>query len=354
MGRNCNSATGKGRGLLLALRQPPRLPPAPEGIGVLDTPARIHAQREGIAEDLAHPAVVYLASISARSRKTQLDSMRIVARRLGFERVGDVNWPALGRSPMRLAFLHAALRATTPSTGNKCLYVTRSLLLACVRLRQLTRDEYEIARDVLQAFPGQRQRAARYIERDELEKLFAAAQRPHDAGPAYTARDVALLAILFGGGLRRDEASTLDLSSWDGRAGTLRFIGKGNKERTVPMPPAACRAIDDWLKHRGRAAGPLLLAMTRYGWRPTAARLTEAGVYACVKRLAEAAGLASVSPHCFRATYISEMLDIADAITVAQLAGHANVSTTMGYDRRPERSRAEAVGKLRVPYSPDE
>ena len=75
------------------------------------------------------------------------------------------------------------------------------------------------------------------------------------------ARDAAILALLYGSGLRRAEAVGLDISDYDPEGGTLKVRGKGNKERLAHLGDASQAALDAWLFLRGTAPGALFVAI---------------------------------------------------------------------------------------------
>src|SRR4029450_8204021 len=154
-------------------------------------------------------------------------------------------------------------------------------------------------------------------------------------------RDAALLELLYGTGIRVSEAVSLDVDEVDrlvrARAGEpapgLRVLGKGGKERIVPVGSYAQAALDAYLV-RGRpvlaAPGrgtPALFLNTRGG------RLSRQSAWAVLRAVAEKAGItADVSPHTLRHSYATHLLDGgADVRVVQELLGHASVTTTQIY-----------------------
>lgn len=160
----------------------------------------------------------------------------------------------------------------------------------------------------------------------QVERLLA---QPSGDGPA-ALRDRALLELLYSAGLRISELVALDVDDVDLTLRTVRCVGKGRKERIVPIGRPAARAVDALVAH-GRpglqASGPWLLCNQRGG------RLTRQGAWKIVKAYAEGAGLgAVVSPHTLRHSFATHLLDGgADVRVVQELLGHASVNTTQIY-----------------------
>jgi integrase len=154
-------------------------------------------------------------------------------------------------------------------------------------------------------------------------------------------------------GLRRSEVVNLDVSDFDPRTGGLTIRrGKGMKDRMTYLPSGATAAVLDWLELRGDEPGPLLYPVDKAG-RITHRCLTDQAVMFVLQTLAKLAGVAAFSPHDFRRTFITQLLDTgADVITVSRLAGHADPATTAKYDMRGEEVKRQAVAKLKVPYRP--
>ena len=177
----------------------------------------------------------------------------------------------------------------------------------------------------------------------ELAKLFRACAQARESG----VRDAAALALLYGCGLRRSEAVSVDVAAFDGSS--IRVIGKGNKQRQVPIPVAAVAALHAWLELRGSAPGPLLCPVR--GRTVTVRAMSAQAIMTALLRRAADAGVAHLSPHDLRRSYITGLLRAgADLSTVQRLAGHASVTTTTRYDRRGDDEKAKAVQLLHVPY----
>jgi integrase/recombinase XerC len=155
-------------------------------------------------------------------------------------------------------------------------------------------------------------------------------------GPALAAlRDQALAELLYGAGLRVGELVALDVRDVDLAQGEVRVLGKGGKERVVPLPAAARSALVAWLERRRRPGvlgEPLFVALrARRGEGPR--RLDVRDVRRRLARRALEAGLSDrVHPHRLRHSYATHLLDMgADLRAIQELLGHASLSTTQKY-----------------------
>jgi integrase/recombinase XerD len=161
---------------------------------------------------------------------------------------------------------------------------------------------------------------------DQIARLLGA-----PVGEEPTAlRDRALLAVLYDCGVRITELVTLDVDDVDLRDRQVRVLGKGSKERIVPVGRPGAAALEAWLV-RGRPGlapdGPGVFTNHR------GRRLTRQGGWKIIKKHAEAVGLAaSVSPHTLRHSFATHLLEGgADVRVVQELLGHASVATTQIY-----------------------
>ena len=144
------------------------------------------------------------------------------------------------------------------------------------------------------------------------------------------ARDVAILELLYGCGIRVSELAGLNLEDIDLAERWLRVRGKGRKERQVPFPSKAGAALERYLAERKPAGREKAVFLNRKG-----TRLTDRSVRNIVKFYATLlAGDSSVHPHSFRHAYATHLLsDGADLRSIQELLGHARLSTTQQYTR---------------------
>jgi integrase/recombinase XerD len=155
-------------------------------------------------------------------------------------------------------------------------------------------------------------------------------------------RDRAILELLYAGGLRISELVGLDLGDADLYDGLVRVMGKGSKERVVPLGRSAREAVGDYLttgrpQLAGRRRETALFLNARGG------RLTRQGAWLIVRAAGDRAGLQGrLFPHVLRHSCATHMLDRgADIRVVQELLGHASLSTTQVYTKvSPERLRA--------------
>jgi len=206
-------------------------------------------------------------------------------------------------------------------------------------------------------YPRKRRKLPAFLSVSELETLFR-----FEAADFVSARDLAILELLYGSGIRVGELVGLSLSDVNLSEGLLRVRGKGKKERVVPFGQCAASAVVVYLRHRAdqlaKAAGAQRgrgQASTRRGpadsdavfINRTGARLTVRTVQRVVaSRLGAAARLSSVSPHVLRHSFATHLLDAgADLRAVQELLGHASVVTTQIYTHVSLRRLKEAYAR---------
>src|SRR5207247_4338226 len=164
----------------------------------------------------------------------------------------------------------------------------------------------------------------------------AAGTQPRDL------RDRALAELLYGAGLRVSEAVSLECGGVDLENRLVRCLGKGDKERVVPIGRQAAEALRRYLSrgrpHLDRRHRPELFLNAKGG------PLTRAGAFLILRRRAEKAGLdpARVHPHLLRHSFATHLLEGgADLRSVQELLGHADLGTTELYTHVSDRRRRE-------------
>ncbi|MDT8069049.1 MAG: tyrosine recombinase [Terriglobia bacterium] len=179
-------------------------------------------------------------------------------------------------------------------------------------------------------------RLPKALTEDQIDLLLQAT-----AGPSgVDRRDRALLEVLYGTGIRVGELVGLSLGDVEHDTGLLRVLGKGAKERLVPLGRCARAALDEWLDVGGRPQ----MEPERWARRGDAeavflnqrgGRLTRQGVSLVVAGRARRAGLPrSLHPHVLRHSCATHMLAHgADIRVVQELLGHASIATTQVYTR---------------------
>jgi integrase/recombinase XerC len=170
------------------------------------------------------------------------------------------------------------------------------------------------------------------LQPQQLVRLLATLEEAAAGGEPVPVRNRAIVELLYATGVRVGELAGLDVDDLDPDRRTLRVIGKGNKERTVPYGVPAALALDDWLR-RGRPllardnSGPALFLGSRGG------RVDQRQVRELVNRLLEALGDTSASgPHALRHSAATHLLDGgADLRAVQEILGHSSLATTQIY-----------------------
>ncbi|MBD2537014.1 tyrosine-type recombinase/integrase [Nostoc flagelliforme FACHB-838] len=295
-----------------------------------------------------HPAAVYLSALSLGSQRTMEGALNTIATLItnGECDAYTLDWSAL-RYQHTAAIRTALMQKFAPATTNKILCALRRVLKEAYRLELMDASDYAKAVD----FPSvrvKRKLRGRALSPEEIAALMKACMSDPTAQGV---RDAALIAILRGAGVRRAEVVNLDLKDINPSGAIDIRLGKGGKDRTVYLSSAAYAVVQDWLDVRGRKPGPLLCPI-RKGGLVQLRRMTSQAVLLILEKRATESGVESFSPHDFRRTFCSDLLDSGiDIVTVQKLAGHASPATTSKYDRRGEEPKRRAVEKLDIPYT---
>jgi integrase len=300
----------------------------------------------------SNPVLVYLSGLTSdKSRRVQQSGLAAILLLMNDSDGGLPDNLVMTFPWHELRFQHTqAIRSRLVEAGyatatiNSRLSALRGVLHACWKLGLMSAEDYHSAVDVKNV-KGQRLMPGRDIPPDELRAMLLSCYTDGIKG----IRDLAVLGLLATTGLRRAEFSALDLSDYNRETGALKVVGKGRKERLVYVTNTTRTLLDRWLKYRGQQPGPLFYAIRKGGYM-TRARMKAEAAYDMVKYRAEACGLETVSPHDFRRTFIGNMLDAGvDTVTLAKITGHASSDMLSVYDRRPERAKADAMGKIDLP-----
>jgi site-specific recombinase XerC len=292
-----------------------------------------------------NPALMYLGSLAPSGRRTMAIRITAAVRLMG----GDpsaVDWSALRVEHVTVLRSRLSELGHAPASINATLSALRGVARAAWQLGKMTAEGYHRIASVKNV-RGTRLPAGRALTPGEIGALLdTCADDETTAG----ARDAAVIALLYGAGLRRSEAAELDLAHYDATAGELKIRGKGDKERLVPLEAGVAAALNDWISVRDSSAGPLLCPI-RKGGRIELRRMSAQAIYDALLKRGRAARIPSLSPHDLRRTFASDLLDVSgDVSAVQKLLGHANVQTTMRYDRRGEAAKRKAINLLHLPY----
>ena len=189
--------------------------------------------------------------------------------------------------------------------------------------------------------PKHAKRLPQFLTQPQIQKLLAAPfdirealpkeNRFHDNEWALL-RDAAVLELIYSSGLRISEVCGLNLDSLDLRNGVLKVLGKGRKERIVPIGKPALKALRDLMEKQIQSltrSSPVFLAKDE----PNASALTPRTVQSRLKQYLRHAGLdPTLSPHKLRHSFATHLLDEgADLRSVQEMLGHSNLATTQIY-----------------------
>ncbi len=177
-----------------------------------------------------------------------------------------------------------------------------------------------------------------YLTQAEARKILAIPDRATDEG----VRDYAMLTLLLMTGIRLSEIVGLDISDIEFEGGVIRVLGKGRKERLVPINGGASGAVRSWLEIRPASEAPSLFLSKKGD------RVSRRTIQHVVRKTVKAAGLdPRVSPHKLRHTFATSLYaEEVDLRDIQELLGHSDISSTSIYTHTNVEKVRAAVDKL--------
>ena len=250
------------------------------------------------------------------------------------ESVGPEVQPAAVSKQAVLTWLSGMNRRCSAATLGRKLAATRAFYRFLLREGEVSADPTAGV-----SAPKQAQRLPRPLGVDDCDALMKPRRTsaPREQADEFRElRNRALVELLYGSGVRVGELVSLDVRDLDLARRELRVMGKGRKERVVPLPELAVQAAARWVEARpqqGILGQPLFTSLRapRGGGAPT--RLGDREVRRILRARARDCGIADrVHPHRLRHSYATHLLDMgADLREIQELLGHSSLSTTQKY-----------------------
>ena len=295
------------------------------------------------------PVALYLQRLAPSSRQTMRYVLQEAADRLGAEDVAIDEFPWHQLQPGHITALVAALREDGYAPNTSSLYVNaiRGVMNQAWQQSLITQDHLLKIRAV-KAGGGSRLVKGRNLRRNLIRELMdACAADPRPQG----LRDAAIIAILYGSGMRKSESVNMDLWQVDVEQRSLQVLGKGNKELIKFAPAWAFEKLEAWLAFRranlpdGVEDDSFLFNRIRRGNHITRDRLTKHAIYYIAKQRGRQVGV-DIMPHDFRRSFITRVIEEYDVSIAQKLAHHANIATTVSYDVRDDNERRNVTDRF--------
>lgn len=301
--------------------------------------------------DVSNPLRLYMARLAPSSRQTMRYVLQDAADRLGLTDVdiAEVPWHTL--QPGHITALVATLRDDDYAPNTTSLYVNaiRGVMNEAWRQDLISHDQLLKIRSV-KPMAGSRLSRGSNIRRNlirELMEVCAADPRPQGR------RDAAIIAILYGSGMRKSESVNIDLKQVDFEQRCLCVQGKGNKQLIKYAPAWAFEALQGWLDLRreqlpvGQADDAFLFNRIRRGSHITRERITKHAIYFIARQRGRQVGV-DIMPHDFRRSFITRVIEEFDLSIAQKLAHHTHIATTASYDMRSDNERRRVVDHLEL------
>lgn len=252
-----------------------------------------------IAPGSTNPILVYLSQLGVGSRRTMRESLETIAQMMSQGKLNALNfpWSELRYQHTQVIYTHL-LETRAPATANKMIAALGRVLKEAWKLGLLSAEDYHRA-IAIERRTGQRLLKGRALSAGEVGAILNVCCQDKSVKGC---RDAALIAVLYGAGVRRREVVALELEDWNSVDYCLTVRrGKGDKDRTTYLDDGAAAALLDWLAVRGEHRGTIFHPL-RKGGKIEMRSLSDQAVLDILQERGNQAQVADFSPHDFRRT----------------------------------------------------
>lgn len=298
-------------------------------------------------ENKRNPALSYLNGLSSEnSCVTMQNCLKQVAKMLGQDDLFKTDWSALRRHHCLHIMDVLKARELAPATINLYLYAMKGTAREAWSMDLMPQAAY-LKIDAIKCLHYARLPTGCSLTTRQCRQLLKVCED----GSLRGIRDRALLAVMMGCGLRRAEITGLNVTDWNEKDRTFTFVGKGNKQRKVFLPPTMLDPFKRWMNIRGFDEGAIFPAIYKGNGEHEFFKIRNmlpSSINRIVQRRAKQAKIPDISPHDLRRTFATRMLEAGiDLFVLQQSMGHANLATTTRYDRRGDKAKEKAAKALR-------
>jgi len=232
-------------------------------------------------------------------------------------------WDRVKREDILVFILFMKEKKYAPSTITRRISAIRSFLSYMLREGKIKEDPSEEVE-----LPKVERKLPRVLTTEEIDELL---ELPSRSDTPIALRDRAMLELAYASGMRVSELVALKMADLSLATGEVRCIGKGDRERIIPLSATAVQALQEYLDlsrpHLARTAQQDYLFLNRRG-RP----MTRQGFWLMLKKYAEEIGLYEITPHTLRHTFATHALKRkVNLRAVQKVLGHASIATTQIY-----------------------
>ena len=263
-----------------------------------------------------------MSPATIRAYTTDLNEFKWFANRKPMKR-----FVTMDRAAIRTYLAHLKDRRLKPATFLRKVACLRSFFKYLMRM-----GEIPLNPTLTLGTPRRESKIPKVLTADELERLIKAICLVRN--PLTAARNRAWIELVYSCGVRVSEAAGLNIGNVDFWGKTIQVIGKGNKERIIPIGTHGMKALRDYLKLRNEdVMGPNAQRRPVFTNARAGERLSTRGMHLMITEGARKAGIhRKIGPHVVRHTFATHLLDAGcDLRSVQEMLGHKNLSTTQIY-----------------------